>query len=273
MITSIFEQSLIALPLVLGAYVTLSLLKLPDFSIESAYLFGAVAAYLARDLPLPYVIIGSALGGMLVGFTVSTLNQCLHIPYLLAAIATNGLFHGLAQYLLGGAMKSLRVSSSLPEYALTGLVTMAVFSMMFLVLRGQLGYSFAIYGNNPCFFENHNISSRYIVFSGVAVAHSLAGMSGLLFAQSNGLVDVTMNYGIILLCLTALMIGKLSVRKLTPNILVPFIGVVAYFMMQQTLLRVGLNLTYFNAFQALCIIGIYLSGHRKHTFTFDHLGV
>ena len=40
MILPILDQALIALPLLIGAYITLSLLKLPDFSIESAYLAG-----------------------------------------------------------------------------------------------------------------------------------------------------------------------------------------------------------------------------------------
>ena len=100
MIFSILEQALIAFPLILGGYLTLSLLKLPDFSIESAYLFGAVAAFLARELPFPLILLSSIGGGMVVGTIVSYLNQILHIPFLLAAIVTNGLFHGLTQFIL-----------------------------------------------------------------------------------------------------------------------------------------------------------------------------
>lgn len=273
MIYSILEQVLIFLPLVIGAYITLSLLRLPDFSIESAYLFGAVAAFLAQDLPLPFVLASAIIGGMFVGTIVSLLNQCLHIPYLLAAIVTNGLFHGLTHYFLGSAMKGLQASSMLPEFIFVACVGVGAIGVMILILRSQLGYSLAIYGNNPRFFENHPVSQRYVVFSGVMLAHGLAGISGFLFAQSNGFVDLTMNYGVILLCLTALMIGKLCLRKPTPNIFVPLFGIIAYFIMQQTLLRLGLNLTYFNTFQALFVIGIYLSGHRKQTFSLDHLGV
>lgn len=38
----IFEQTLIYLPLVLGAYCSISLVKVPDLSIEAAYVFGAI---------------------------------------------------------------------------------------------------------------------------------------------------------------------------------------------------------------------------------------
>lgn len=81
MILSILEQALIALPLILGAYITLSLLKLPDFSIESAYLFGAVFAYLAKDLPFPFILGGAMGGGAIVGLFVTFFNQFLRIPF------------------------------------------------------------------------------------------------------------------------------------------------------------------------------------------------
>lgn len=273
MIFSILEQALVALPLVIGAYFTLSLLKLPDFSIESAYLFGAVFAFLAKDLPLPIVLLSAICGGMLVGMLVSFLNQFLHIPFLLAAIIVNGLFHGMTQYLLGTSVKSFQMTLPFQEVTFLSIIAGALLLILSFVMRSQLGYSWAIYGNNPNFFRNHAISGRYVVFSGVMVGHACAGISGFLFAQSNGFVDLTMNFGVILLCLTAMMIGKLLVSTRRPNLLMPLIGIVAFFIIQQSLLRMGLNLKYFNAFQALFILAILSIGHRKQTLTLDHLGV
>jgi putative tryptophan/tyrosine transport system permease protein len=273
MITSIIEQALIALPLLMGAYLTLSLLKLPDFSLESAYLFGAVAAFLVRDLPIPLVFCSAVIGGMVVGTTVSVLNQCFKIPFLIATIVTNGLFHGFSQYLLRTSVTSFQLSFPFHEMVVLTLVGIFLVGIMFLGMRSQLGYCLAIYGNNPLFFSNHPISGRYVVFVGVNIGHGLAGISGFLFAQSNGFVDLTMNFGLILLCLTALMVGKLIFRSIHPNILVPLAGVVAYFIIQQTLLRMGLDLKYFNSFQALSILGILFLGRKKQTFNLDHLGV
>jgi len=273
MISSVMEQALIALPLIMGAYLTLSLLKLPDFSIESAYLFGAVVAFLAKDFPLPLVFLSALCGGMIVGTTVSFLNQYLHFPFLLAAIVTNGLFHGLTQYLLGTSVTSFHLLFPFHEFAVLSLGGIVLVGIMYRGIRSQLGYSLAIYGNNPLFFDSHNISGRYVVFVGVIIGHGFAGMSGFLFAQSNGFVDLTMNFGVILLCLTALMVGKLCIRINNPNILVPLVGIMAYFIIQQTLLRMGLNLKYFNSFQALFILGVLFLGRKKETLSLDHLGV
>lgn len=273
MILSILDQALIALPLLIGAYLTLSLLKLPDFSIESAYLFGAVMAYLARDLDLPWILLSAALGGIVVGAFVSTLNQCFKLPFLLAAIITNGLFHGLTQFLLGTSLQSFHPVLGMSESILLVLVSGGFMGAMGIVLRSQLGYSLAIYGNNPLFFRHHPVSGKYVVFSGVLLGHASAGIAGFLFAQSNGFVDLTMNFGIILLCLTALILGKSLIRINRPNLWVPLMGLMAYFCIQQTLLHIGLNLKYFNSFQALCILGALASVQRKKTVSIDHLGV
>jgi putative ABC transport system permease protein len=271
MIFSIIEQALIALPLVLGAYITLSLLKLPDFSIESAYLMGAVAAAVTSHFALPFPIIMAALAGLFVATLVTSFNQFFHIPYLLAAIVTNGIFHGFSQYLLGSSVVSFQLALPFSEWTLILIIAIVAIGLFSLILRSQLGYSWAIYGNNPRFFASHNIAEKYVIFSGVALAHALAATSGFLFAHSNGFVDLTMNFGIMLLCLMALMVGKIFSPSYKPQIVVPIIGVVAYFTLQQLLLRQGLNLKYFNSFQAFCILLILFFRGRK--MTLDHLGV
>lgn len=273
MIFAILEQSLIALPLILGAYLTLSLLKLPDFAIESAYLMGAVAAYLGREAPFPALLLFALAGGALVGIVVTMLNQYFRIPFLLAAIVTNGLFHGFSQYLLSTSVVSFHLPLPFNDWIFFSGVSAAVCLLFFLIIHSQLGYSFAIYGNNPLFFVSNNFAGRYVVCCGVILGHGLAALSGFLFAHSNGFIDVTMNIGVLLLCLTALMIGKLFFTDFRPHLIIPLIGIIAYFAMQQSLLRLGLNLKYFNSFQALVIFAILLSKRKKDHFQLDHLGV
>lgn len=273
MMFSILEQALIALPLVLGGYLTLSLLKVPDFSIESAYLFGAAAAYLAHDLPFPYVLLSALLGGGVVGLIVSFLNQMLHLPFLLAAIVVNGFFHGFTQYCLGTSVASVHFHLPIPELAFLIACSVIILCLVGFILRSQLGYSFSIYGNNSQFFSNHQMSGRYVLFFGVILGHACAGLSGFLFSQSNGFIDLSMNFGVLLLCLMAIMIGKLFFISRRPNLLIPMIGVFGFFAIQQSLLRLGLNLQYFNAFQAIVILSILVFRRRKKTATPDLLGV
>lgn len=269
MIHAIAEQVLIMLPLAFGAYVTISLLKLPDFSLESAFLFGAVMAYVAKELPLPCVLLSAMGGGMLVALVVSVFNQVLGIPFLIAAIITNGLFHGLTQCVLGTSVTSFHPFES---QTLALFVSLGLTALLFFALKSQLGISLAIFGNNPHFFSNHRMSGRYVVILGVLLGHALAAMSGFLFAHANGFVDLTMNFGIILLCISSLMLGKLVIKRAKPSILLPLSGIVAFFVIQQLLLHLGMNLKYYNAFQALFVLLVLFLG-QKRAVTFDHLGV
>jgi ABC-type uncharacterized transport system permease subunit len=273
MFQSILEQMLIAMPLILGAYITLSLMKLPDFGLESAYLAGAVGAYLAQDFP-PAVSVAAALaGGAIVGLTVVFLNQCLKIPYLLAGVVVNGFAHGATLYIMKASVSRFALEGGGNERLLVAVIALAMVVLVRFLMRSEMGYAFAVHGNNPHFFSNHRISKGFVMAVGVSCAHSLAGLSGFLFALTSGVLDITMNFGIVMLCLTALMIGKLCVRVHKPEIFIPCIGIGGYFLMQQTLLRLGLDLTYFNAFQALFILSMLVMKMRSNQTTLDHLGV
>src|SRR5579871_1449054 len=96
----ITEQALMHFPLILGAYITVSLMKLPDLSIESAYVFGAICAAkmvpLCAHLPLPFaiaIIMGTSMvAGACVGLFSSLLTHKARIPHLLSSIITIGIF-------------------------------------------------------------------------------------------------------------------------------------------------------------------------------------
>lgn len=82
-----------------------------------------------------------------------------------------------------------------------------------------------------------------------------------------------MNFGIILLCITAIMIGKLFKKGEAPSLFVPLAGILGNLLMQQTLFKLGVNLKYFDAFQALFVLSILSIKKRNANLTLDHLGV
>jgi putative ABC transport system permease protein len=272
MIESIFHQILLFFPLILGAYLSISLMKVPDLSLESAYLFGAVMGGLtASEGIVSYFI--AICGGAAVGALTGVLNQLCRLPFLLSAIVVNGLFHGIAQFALKGALLSIKPSFE-TGWTMLIVITIVLVSVSYLLLRSQLGYAFAIYGNNPLFFKRHHVSTKYVVIFGTVLGGAAAGLSGYLFATANGFVDVTMNYGIVLLGITALMLGKVFLDKQQPNLVAPFIGVVLFFVLQHALIKCGFSLRYFNAFQAVMILAIWVFSQRaKVRFATDHLGV
>jgi putative ABC transport system permease protein len=287
----VIEQCLIHVPLLLGAYVTISLMKLPDLSIESAYVSGAIVGAqcitLTNTLPihiqLPIVIIASLCGGALVGVTSSTLTQYAGMPHLLSCIITFGIFYGINQLIAGSyislsAYENPLISAGIerhPEMVTLIVLVCIVVACLSFLFKKQLGYAFALYGNNTHFLRHHGVSIPYVFIVGVVLSNALAGLSGYLFAQSNGFADITMGFGKALLCITALILGKVIVRSLKPiTITMPLIGCLAYFVLQQLLLKIGFNLKYFTTVQALVTLCILVLTYRKKTKQhIDHLGV
>lgn len=292
MIAIIIEQAFIFIPLVIGAYVSISLMKLPDLSIESAFTFGAIVSskFLLLNTAYPALAVGGALlGGAAVGLVSSMLTQRIKIPHLLSSIITMGLFHGINQVVLGPSLLSLSpvenilaccpIMTTHPELSMLAMIGVFLCGIFYLFLKTQIGCCLIAYGNNPRFFEHYRISGSFIFFIGVVVANALAGLSGYLVAQTSGFVDTGMGGGMALFCITALILGKtiMVVRK-QALMLMPVVGVTSYFVVQQLLLRCGFNLKYFTMVQALMVLAIICFSFRKQRATrsqqmIDTLGV
>ena len=293
MILVIIEQTMLHLPLMFGAYISFSLLKVPDLSIETAYVVGAIfSSYpllgmstLPGVIMMITVICTSLIGGALVGMVSSLLTQKAHFPHLLSSIVTFGLFHGINQFVssvyvsLSVARNPLALCDVVPQHPeLVMLIGIGVLvaMLMYGLFRTQIGYSYAVYGNNPQFFSNYGISTSFVFITGIMIANAVAGLSGYLFAQSNSFIELNMGVGKALLCITALILGKSLVSTKKPfSLYIPLVGTSAYFAVQQVLLKMGFNLKYFTAVQSLLVLCILIYTYRQQPqrSIHDNLGV
>lgn len=288
----VIEQTFIYLPIACGSYISLSLMKVPDLSLESSFVFGAITATtaltLGQQLPIAallVIVIGaSALGGMLVGIVSSCMVQYGNIPSLLASILTIGLFHGISLLTLQGTtyrsinqlpnpLASLSVIYGKPEIMMLALISIIVVLFLLFLFKTQLGFALGIYGNNPSFFSYFHQSTSYVYITGLAIANACAGVSGYLFAQTNGFVEINMGFGIVLLCITALIMGKTVITTSHAFIGVPVIGLFLYTLLQQLLLRAGITSAYFTMIQATIILLLVLYRYRHTPTTGQQLGV
>lgn len=293
MLFIIIEQSLLHLPLIFGAYISFSLLKVPDLSIESAYVVGAIFGSYAltgvSELPMALAVIiiifASFIGGALVGITSSLLTQKGRFPHLLSSIVTFGLFHGINQFItpvyvsLSKTANPLIVFNFMPQYPelpMLALIGSIIACCIYFLFKKQIGYAYAVYGNNPQFFKNYGISTSFVFITGVMLANALAGISGYMCAQSNSFIELNMGLGKALMSITVLILGKAIVPiKKTFSIAIPLVGTAAYFTLQQLLLKVGFNLKYFTAVQAMLVLCILIYTYHKQPQRSlnDNLGV
>ncbi|NBQ17552.1 hypothetical protein EBU24_04495, partial [bacterium] len=131
-----FKQALIYIPLMVGGYISISLMKLPDIALESAFSFGAVLTYcvlvLIGNILQPYALVitlgMSILGGIVVGFLVTSFSIKLRIPHLLSSILTVGIFQGLSLLMMG----SISYSVYLFHYSFNNYIVAFFFNIIFL---------------------------------------------------------------------------------------------------------------------------------------------
>lgn len=298
----VIEYACMCFPLVLGSYCTFSLMKIPDLSMEAAYVCGSIIGartlILTNHWPLalcfPTVILASIIGGMLVGLTSSLLTHKAKFPHLLSSILTSGVFHGMNQFFLGTsnvslnhkrnlmgllapigdhveALSFIRRHPELPEFIIA-FILLAILGRYFF--RTQLGTSLAVYGNNPRFFENYGISTQFVFICGVLLSNGLAGMAGFFDAQSSGFVDINMGAMRALFCITSIILGKTLVSPRKPySIWVSIVGSFTYFIIIQLLLKVHFNLKYFTMVQSLIVASILIVKYQKSRTRTNHLGV
>ncbi len=286
------QQALMHIPLIIGAYISIALMKVPDLSIETAYMYAAlcssIAVVAASDMPLMVTLgialIAALIGSALVGIVSSSITHFGKLPHLLSSIITFGIFHGLVQMItspyvsLSGVknpLSMLGLFSKQPEFIMLLIISSIIIIIGAYIFRTQLGFSYAVFGNNPKFFRNYGTSTGYVFMSGIILSNALAGLSGYLCAQSNGFAEMNMGVGKVLMCITSLILGKTLLNSKKPiSILIPIIGCFSYFALQQAMLKIGFNLKYFTMLQALIVLLVLLFYYRKHAGQrIEHLGV
>jgi len=289
----ILESCALYIPLMIGAYITFSLMKIPYFSIETSFVTGAIIAskmlVYMHDYPLIITLIAvcstSIVGGCLIGIITACITTIGKIPHLLANVITIGIGYGINLFLLQGSYQSLAhlknplilmSDSQNPELAVLVLISVGIIILCYLFLKTQLGMCIKIYGNNSLFFKHYAISTSYIVSCGEIIASGLAGLSGYFIAQSSGFIDVNAGNGLTLFCLTALILGKTFLSRHNANsFMMPLAGLIIYTFLQQCIISSGVDLKYFTLIQSLIITAILIKKYRhtEQRTTSETLGV
>ena len=251
-------------PFALGAYLSISIMRIPNLAIESAVAFGAIAGATTASawptLGITGIWSAAFLAGGCTGLVAALLHARGYISHLLAGLITIGLFHGVMQFLAptGQVLLGQGLLTSHSREIYIAIAAMLLVGIMHKLLQTQLGLACGIYGNNVNFLRHFKISTNWIVCAGMFISNGLAGLSGAFIAQANGFADASMGSGIILLGLTILVLGRILNIGKNFQITIPIVGAATYFSLQYILLKIGFDLRYFTAVQAAIIACILL---------------
>lgn len=262
MIWNLFEIAvqvgLLYVPLVLGIYLAMGVMSLPDLTLQGSFgVGGSTAAVLAVDGHHPLVSLGLAmLAGAATGLVTAVLHMTLRLNVLLASILVATAAYSMCLVIMSSGNVSLFGAETAFSWAVdagltyregtivTGVVVAVLLGAALLwFLRTDYGLSLIASGQNIQTARGLGVRTESRQAVGLAVANALAALSGGLVVHNQGFMDVTIQNGVIVIGLAGMMLGLSFTRssRVLPIVLALVAGVVVYRFAVAASLQIGLD--------------------------------
>jgi len=248
------EQSLIFLPLVLGMYISYRILSITDLTVDGTYVLGAAVFAQTLEYGILMAIFCSVLAGSIVGVVVSYMQRNNIVNDLVAGVLASFMLYSVNLQILGRPNISLLGKTTILSLInmtdwIIPLLILAIILIIILTLFLSSGVGLAlrafgqdqkllcILGKSP---ENYRIL-------GLVLSNMLASLTGLVAAQVNGFADINMGFGVALVGIGAVVIGRQLIIRVygsfdaLKEIIACFVGIFLYFSCMSILLRIGVN--------------------------------
>jgi len=239
------EIGLIFALVALGVYISFRLLRFPDLTVDGSFtLGGAVCAIMIHNGYSPYLAtVAATLAGAVAGYITGWLNVRLRIMDLLASILMMIALFSVDLRIMGGpnvplindpTVFTLLQPEGLQDFwwrplLLLVLVIVAKFAVDWF-FSTERGLAIRATGSNSRMARAQGINTGAMVLLGMAISNALVGLSGALFAQTQGGADISMGIGTIVIGLAAVIVGEaiLPSRRLVYATLAAIIGTIVY---------------------------------------------
>ena len=253
-ITNSLEQAAIFFPLVLGMYFSYRILKITDLTVDGTYVLGGAIFAKTIDFGVLPAMLFAIFGGFLVGNFVSFMQRENRINDLIAGVLASFMLYSVNLKIMQRPNISLLEKPNLLSMIekeswlfLLCLIATVVSIFIFLVLVSRLGLFIRAFGYNRSLLSTLGKSPERYRLLGLGISNCLAALSGTLFAQVNGFADINMGFGVALIGIGAVVIGKqlipAIVLKFSPfaDICSCFAGIYIYFLCLNFMLFVGID--------------------------------
>ncbi|BCW45483.1 MULTISPECIES: ABC transporter permease [Micrococcaceae] len=257
-ITIAVQVGLLYIPLVLGIYITMGVLSLPDFTMQGSFgIGGATGAVLAINGANPLVaILVAMIAGALTGLVTAAMHLWLRLNVLLASILVSAAAYSVALVIMGSGnlslmgkksvfswFQSLGLTPQMSTILAGSAITILLSAAILVFLRTQYGVSLIASGQSIQTARGLGIRTESRQVVGLAIGNGLAGVSGALIVQNQGFMDVTIQNGIIVIGLAGMMVGLSLVRtnKTTLVLIGLILGVFIYRLVVVYAIQLGIN--------------------------------
>ena len=239
------ELGLVYALVALGVFLSFRVLNFPDLTVDGSFPLGAaVAAALIVAGTDPYLATAVAiLAGATAGLVTAWLNVRFGILHLLASILVMIALFSVNIRIMGRPNVALlnepTMLSPLERLGLDPLYGRPLFVLVVVAvatallarfLLSERGLAMRAAGANPRMARANGVRPGAQICVGMAISNGLVGLSGALFAQTNGFADVTTGLGTIVVGLAAVIVGEtlLPTRHVVVKLLACVLGSLLY---------------------------------------------
>jgi putative ABC transport system permease protein len=257
----------------------MGVMSLPDLTLQGSFgVGGSVAAVLSVNgfHPITSLLV-AMLAGAVCGLVTATLHMALRLNVLLASILVATAAYSVCLVVMNSGNVSLAGAQTAFSWAqqaglsfrtatiVTGMVVTAVLCAGFLwFLRTEYGLSLVASGQNIQTARGLGVRTEQRQAVGLALANALAALTGGLVVHNQGFMDVTIQNGVIVIGLAAMMVGLSLTRsgRIAPTVAMLVLGVVIYRFAVAGALQLGLNPNLMQLITATLVIVVI--GARSH---------
>lgn len=270
----ILEQACLMFPLVLGIYLSFSILRIADLSVDGTLLLGAAvfAKLTSSGVSLTPAILIAVVAGVLAGIATAFIQRHNRIDPLIAGILMAFILNSLSLVIMQRPnIPLIGIQSSHDRIMVLAILIPILSVIVGIFLRSHMGLWLKAFGNNQELVGMLGRNPELFRTTGLAISNGLAALSGCLIAIASGYADINMGIGQALIGIAMVLIGYqilllFKKRDLINDFLAiasTFVGVVLYFLLINEIIRLGLNPVYLKmAIGALLIIFLLLADRR-----------
>lgn len=246
----------------------------PDLTPDGSFTLGAsVSGVLLLSGYPPWLAMLVSLGlGAFAGTLTALLHTRLRVSMLLSGILMMLVLYSVSLRIMGTSNLSLmsvdcfmsslvmRKGSLLPIFV-TAAVCFSAYLVVCAFLWTPTGLRLRATGDSSTALELRGLPREPNYIFGLALVNGISGWAGSLVAQYQGFVDVSMGGGLVIIALTAIVMGETLIRpeRVISLMFAPIAGMVIYQGIVAIALRLGLpaaDLKVITAILALVFIGM-----------------
>jgi len=252
-------QGLIYAPMVLGVYITYSILDFPDLSVDGTFpLGGAVAAVcLLAGMHPALAMLLALLAGAAAGFVTGALHVYLKITNLLCGILVmTGLYSVNLKIMGKSNIALLKTGTLFPSSIENGTTLNLLYALLIslvivilikvildLYMKTYSGKALLAVGASEQLVTTLSINTGKMKIIGLMIANGLTALSGALMTQFQRFADVNMGSGTVVVGLAAVIIGRTVFRRVRfiEGSTSVILGAVIYKIVVGLVMRLGLD--------------------------------